>query len=265
MLKLFCNAIFSFTLQFFPKKVGTPRKSEIVFIAPTGEEISSKKQLEQYLKAHPGNPAVSEFDWGTGETPRRSARISEKVKSTPPTETEPPKKRSRKSSSGSKKDSKETEAAEGTEQPTAEEPKADNTNETKTDAEETKTGNAEVENATAEKAKGDEEALLAESGEKLAGEALNTEPEVTEKPQEESAPEPIASEKENGTIDSKQDIADNVIVDANGGAEKVNPNVEENATIEIPVSDGKSTIQAEEQVNKMVDNGQVIHDHHLVV
>ncbi|KAK7294088.1 hypothetical protein RJT34_16971 [Clitoria ternatea] len=112
--------------MFFPKKSGTPRKSEIVYIAPTGEEISSKKQLEQYLKVHPGNPAISEFDWGTGETPRRSARISD-----------PSKKRARKSSSGSKKDTKETESA-------AEEPKADtnetenNENETKTDTEEAK-------------------------------------------------------------------------------------------------------------------------------
>ncbi|KAF7843256.1 methyl-CpG-binding domain-containing protein 11-like [Senna tora] len=83
---------------FFPKKVGTPRKSEIIFIAPTGEQISTRKQLEQYLKAHPGNPAVSEFDWGTGETPRRSSRISEKAKSMPLAESEPPKKRARKSS-----------------------------------------------------------------------------------------------------------------------------------------------------------------------
>ncbi|XP_038895345.1 methyl-CpG-binding domain-containing protein 11-like [Benincasa hispida] len=90
---------------FIPKKSGTPRKSEIVFIAPTGEEIGNRKLLEQYLKLHPGGPAISEFDWSTGETPRRSARISEKVKATPPKE-EPPKKRSRKSS-GSKKDSKE--------------------------------------------------------------------------------------------------------------------------------------------------------------
>ncbi|XP_028753920.1 methyl-CpG-binding domain-containing protein 11 [Neltuma alba] len=88
--------------KFFPKKGGTPRKNEIVFTAPTGEEFNNKKQLEQYLKAHPGGPAASEFDWGTGETPRRSARISEKAKASP-TETEPPKKRSRKSSA-SKKD-----------------------------------------------------------------------------------------------------------------------------------------------------------------
>lgn len=98
------------SLQFLPKQSGTPKKNEIIFTAPTGEEISNRRQLEQYLKAHPGGPAVSEFDWGTGETPRRSARISEKAKATPLLEAEPPKKRSRKSSA-SKKDSKEKEAA----------------------------------------------------------------------------------------------------------------------------------------------------------
>lgn len=80
-------------------------------MAPTGEEISGRKQLEQYLKSHPGNPPISEFDWSTGETPRRSARISEKAKATPPsTEREPPKKRARKSL-GAKKDDKATDAA----------------------------------------------------------------------------------------------------------------------------------------------------------
>ncbi|KAL8239738.1 hypothetical protein R6Q59_016305 [Mikania micrantha] len=89
--------------MFLPKQAGTPKKNEIVFIAPTGEEFINRKQLDQYLKAHPGGPKVSEFDWGSGETPRRSTRISEKVKSTPPTsETEPVKKRARKSSSSNK-------------------------------------------------------------------------------------------------------------------------------------------------------------------
>ncbi|GMI82051.1 hypothetical protein HRI_001874400 [Hibiscus trionum] len=94
---------------FSPKKVGSPRKTEIMFIAPTGEEINNRKQLEQYLKLHPGNPPIEEFDWGTGETPRRSARISEKAKATPTPEKEPPKKRGRKSSSA-KKEHEETEA-----------------------------------------------------------------------------------------------------------------------------------------------------------
>ncbi|PIN08530.1 hypothetical protein CDL12_18891 [Handroanthus impetiginosus] len=94
---------------YVPKRGGTPRKNEILFIAPTGEEISNRKQLEQYLKAHPGGPALSEFDWSTGETPRRSARISEKVKATPPSkESEPPKKRGRRSSATKKEKEKET-------------------------------------------------------------------------------------------------------------------------------------------------------------
>ncbi|KAK5817542.1 hypothetical protein PVK06_022466 [Gossypium arboreum] len=79
--------------KFIPKKGVSPTKHEIIFIAPTGEDISNKRQLEKYLKAHPGGPAVSEFYLGTGETPRRSARISEKVKAMPTTESEPSKKR----------------------------------------------------------------------------------------------------------------------------------------------------------------------------
>ncbi|KAH6794929.1 Glycosyl hydrolase superfamily protein [Perilla frutescens var. hirtella] len=89
---------------YLPKRAGTPRKNEIVFIAPTGEEISNRKQLEQYLKAHEGSPALSEFDWGTGETPRRSARISEKAKSTPPSKEFEPITKRRKRSSATKKD-----------------------------------------------------------------------------------------------------------------------------------------------------------------
>ncbi|CAL0332355.1 unnamed protein product [Lupinus luteus] len=126
VLSVELSAPSGWTKLFFPKRAGTPKKSEIVFIAPTGEEISSKRQLERYLKAHDGNPAISEFDWGTGETPRRSARISEKVKSSPPVDSAPPKKRSRKSL-GSKKDNKETESAieEGKENAATEEPKDD--------------------------------------------------------------------------------------------------------------------------------------------
>ncbi|KAJ0966341.1 hypothetical protein J5N97_027479 [Dioscorea zingiberensis] len=91
--------------MFTPKKGGTPKRNEIVFIAPTCEEIKNKRQLDQYLRSHPGNPHSSEFDWGTGDTPRRSARISEKVKATESPEGDPPKKRERKSSS--KKGNKE--------------------------------------------------------------------------------------------------------------------------------------------------------------
>jgi hypothetical protein len=100
-------------LQFFPKRSGTPKKTEIVFTAPTGEEIHTKRQLEKYLKANPGGPNISEFDWGTGETPRRSSRISEKVKASPPeSKSEPPKKRGKKSSASKKEASGEEEEEE---------------------------------------------------------------------------------------------------------------------------------------------------------
>ncbi|XP_057954338.1 methyl-CpG-binding domain-containing protein 11-like [Malania oleifera] len=87
------------TKLYTPKKTGTPRRNEIVFITPTGEEIKNKRHLNQFLKSHPGGPAASEFDWGTGDTPRRSSRISEKSKATETPESEPPKKVRKKSSS----------------------------------------------------------------------------------------------------------------------------------------------------------------------
>ena len=55
--------------------------------------------MEKYLKEN-GGPNISEFDWGNGETPRRSERIIEKAKEAPLVEheSEPPKKRGKKSS-----------------------------------------------------------------------------------------------------------------------------------------------------------------------
>ncbi|KAI0498902.1 hypothetical protein KFK09_019800 [Dendrobium nobile] len=85
--------------KFTPRKAGTPKRNEIVFISPTGEEIRNKKQLDQYIRSHPGGPSSSEFVWGSGDTPRRSARISEKTKAMETPEEEPPKKRGRISSS----------------------------------------------------------------------------------------------------------------------------------------------------------------------
>lgn len=61
------------------KSGGTPRRGAVYFIAPDGEEIKSKRSLEGYLKSHPGCPSVTEFDWSTGETPRRSSRLSTKT------------------------------------------------------------------------------------------------------------------------------------------------------------------------------------------
>ncbi|GKC51862.1 serine--tRNA ligase, chloroplastic/mitochondrial isoform X2 [Tanacetum coccineum] len=61
--------------HFLPKNSDTQKKNKIVFTAPTGEEITTKKQLDHYLKPHPGGPKISEFNWGTGQ---RSASKSEK-------------------------------------------------------------------------------------------------------------------------------------------------------------------------------------------
>ncbi|XP_059291232.1 methyl-CpG-binding domain-containing protein 11-like isoform X2 [Lycium ferocissimum] len=93
-----------------PKKVGKIKKNEVVFVASTGEEIRNRRQLVKYLKTHDGNPGISEFDWTTGEAPRRSARILEKVKAMPPPALlEPTKKRRRTSSDANK--AKETDVA----------------------------------------------------------------------------------------------------------------------------------------------------------
>ncbi|XP_023514329.1 methyl-CpG-binding domain-containing protein 11-like isoform X3 [Cucurbita pepo subsp. pepo] len=97
-----------------PKKGGTPRKNEVIFIAPTGEEIRNRKQLEQYLKSHSVDVALSDFDWSTGETPRRSARISEKAKTTPPPQEDAPRKRARKSPGSKKKEAKNSEGVKET-------------------------------------------------------------------------------------------------------------------------------------------------------
>ncbi|KAJ6819199.1 methyl-CpG-binding domain-containing protein 11-like isoform X3 [Iris pallida] len=87
------------TKKFTPRKGVTPKRNEIVFTSPTGEEITNKRQLDQYLRSHPGGPPSSEFDWGTGDTPRRSARLGAKNKATETPEDEKPKKKERKSSS----------------------------------------------------------------------------------------------------------------------------------------------------------------------
>ncbi|KAI4385420.1 hypothetical protein MLD38_003447 [Melastoma candidum] len=79
--------------KYTPKK--SSRRNDIVFISPAGDEIRSKRQLDKYLKSScPGGPTASEFDWSTGETPRRSGRLSDKVKATEAPEIEPPSKRS---------------------------------------------------------------------------------------------------------------------------------------------------------------------------
>ncbi|KAK8608556.1 hypothetical protein V6N13_023977 [Hibiscus sabdariffa] len=248
----------SWKKMFFPKKVGSPRKTEIVFIAPTGEEISTRRQLEQYLKSHPGNPPVTEFDWGTGETPRRSTRISEKAKATPTPEKEPPKKRGRKSLSA-KKEEKETEAnpekaegekesvkedAQAAEKETAEvEKEKDTSIETqvhdgdKTEvADLTEHTDAKMEEAGQEEAVKVPETVEADKKDTAGTEETPTPMQVQEKPAEdgiqtekEKEEAPIEklpqtqAEKENGSCD-KRDNTGTVTLEANGGVEKENPN-----------------------------------------
>jgi hypothetical protein len=53
--------------QLMLKKGGAQKKKDVVYVAPDGEEIRNKRQLEKYLKAHPGGPSVNDFDWSTGQ------------------------------------------------------------------------------------------------------------------------------------------------------------------------------------------------------
>ncbi|KAL3354528.1 hypothetical protein AABB24_018933, partial [Solanum stoloniferum] len=109
--------------RFTPGKSSTPRRNDVVFVSPDGDEIKNKRQLDKYLKSHPGGPPASEFNWGTGDTPRRSTRLGGKSKAmeTPESDT-PSTKRQRKSSS--KKEAKEDGGAREAEGATEKEAKA---------------------------------------------------------------------------------------------------------------------------------------------
>ncbi|XP_020701954.1 methyl-CpG-binding domain-containing protein 11 [Dendrobium catenatum] len=77
--------------KFIPKD-GAPKRNGVSFISPTGEEIKNRKHLDRFLRSHPGGPSPAEFDWGYGDTPRRSVRIREKVKASESLEDDQPKK-----------------------------------------------------------------------------------------------------------------------------------------------------------------------------
>ncbi|KAL2927161.1 Methyl-CpG-binding domain-containing protein 11 [Bienertia sinuspersici] len=107
---------------------------KIIFIAPSGEEIKNKRQLDQYLKSHPGGPPSSEFDWGTGDTPRRSARLSTKSKATESPDSGSSRKKQRKSTPKKEEDKdEEKEETDGGE--SAEDAPADKTEDDKTEDE----------------------------------------------------------------------------------------------------------------------------------
>ncbi|XP_044495030.1 methyl-CpG-binding domain-containing protein 11-like [Mangifera indica] len=260
--------------MYLPKKGGTPRKSEIMFIAPTGEEIINRKQLEQYLKSHPGSPKISEFDWGTGETPRRSARISEKAKATPTPEKEPPKKRGRKSLSGSKKDNKEAEATpektEGEKDVEMQDAEVTEKDEKTQELDKTVNKDVNLEKTGAENEKPVEESK--ENKEKGVPDAKIIESAIeVQKPEtEETATEVTSNEKEKvedslendprsekgtgASDDNKVDNPDAMTTDANGGVKKEQANrsapathVENKDKQDEPKNEENSTVQVDEK------------------
>ncbi|KAM5578761.1 methyl-CpG-binding domain-containing protein 11-like [Rosa sericea] len=270
--------------KILPKKGVTPRKNDVTFISPTGEEINNKKQLEQYLKSHPGNPALSEFDWSTGETPRRSSRISEKVKSTPPPENEPPKKRGRKSS-GSKDNKVETTDAEhgtnDTEMKDAEvaekkdaeaEKQVENGGKAPEETDQIKTTDTQTEETIPEDGKKETQTDVMETqgeekDDKSNGVASEDQPaEVTEN-NKEKVPQ-AEREEGNGSTDKKQDNTAAVTIEENGAPERENPkgiapSVEEEiiGKQDVPEVDGKRDAPAGEKVKtkdgEVVENGKV--------
>jgi len=52
--------------QFFTKKSGILKRKDVSFLAPDGEELRNKRQLDKYLKNHPGSLMASDFDWISG-------------------------------------------------------------------------------------------------------------------------------------------------------------------------------------------------------
>ncbi|KAL0908845.1 hypothetical protein M5K25_023356 [Dendrobium thyrsiflorum] len=109
--------------QFIPKD-GAPKRNAVSFISPTGEEIKNRKHLDRFLRSHPGGPSPAEFDWGYGDTPRRSVRIREKVKASESLEDDQPNKRQRKLNSSSK--GKRKTNSEDTEEDIDEAPESEN-------------------------------------------------------------------------------------------------------------------------------------------
>lgn len=74
--------------SFLRGREGLQKKKIVSFLAPDGEEIRNKTQLNKYLKAHPGTAVATDFDWGTpavesvtAYTTRRSERLSLKSRS----------------------------------------------------------------------------------------------------------------------------------------------------------------------------------------
>ncbi|XP_006362900.1 methyl-CpG-binding domain-containing protein 10-like [Solanum tuberosum] len=185
--------------RFTPGKSSTPRRNDIIFVSPDGDEIKNKRQLDKYLKSHPGGPPASEFNWGTGDTPRRSTRLGGKSKATETPETDTPStKRQRKSSS--KKEAKEDGGAREAEGATEKEAKASD-EPALPDAEDLEVQDVEM----ASKNLTDGDNIKDEKEKTNDGEIVPKEPQASEDKME------IVHEKEE-TKDEKEKISDGEIV-----------------------------------------------------
>ncbi|PIN10639.1 hypothetical protein CDL12_16760 [Handroanthus impetiginosus] len=229
--------------KFTPKKGGTPQRNDIVFVSPTGEEIKNKRQLEQYLKSHPGGPAVSEFDWSTGDTPRRSARLSEKAKAAEPPSSQSPKKKQKRSSAKGAKEKSNADAEGG---PTDEKDVA--TQETKE--------TAEVPNADAKDA-GDREVItgIAASEKPSVEEAeKKTEAEVvSEGPSAVETPKDVNPENANANTEKSND-ATNVVLDAKTEESKEASNVVPGTKIDETKEASSEVLGAKNDASKEASN-----------
>ncbi|KAK4440556.1 Methyl-CpG-binding domain-containing protein 11 [Sesamum alatum] len=223
--------------KFTPKKGSTPQRNDIVFVSPTGEEIKNKRQLEQYLKSHPGGPAALEFDWGTGDTPRRSARLSEKSKAVEAPASQSPKKKPRKSSAKKGANEKSHADAEG-----------EATDDKDAAAEETK-GSAEASTADA-KDVGDGEVVTEEGlPEKLNVEAVEKEKEIEAVPGE---PSVVGLPKDANTENANANVEETANATTAAGDAKLEESKE--ASSDVPVAKIDETKEASSEVPDTTNN-----------
>ncbi|KAK2645911.1 hypothetical protein Ddye_021106 [Dipteronia dyeriana] len=253
--------------KFMPKKRGTPKKSEIIFVSPTGEEISNKRQLEKYLKGHPGGPASSEFDWGTGETPRRSARISEKSKSTSPADNEPPKKRGRNSSSSKKhktEDVQMQEAGKVEKDNTEVEEGKDAVKESQDENENEQVPNTKTEAAPEDSE--DEKDVNISNGSDECKKIADTEPGNLEVSQDgmQAGNSGDKTEMEHANDQGKDDLSEVGTENELGKQDIANPVTAEEKGYEVEREEkqetNKSALEAEEQKEKVVNGNDEEHD-----
>ncbi|CAA7403942.1 unnamed protein product [Spirodela intermedia] len=227
--------------KLIPKKGGTPGRNEVAFVAPTGEEVKNRKQLELYLRAHPGGPSLSEFDWGTGDTPRRSARISERAKAAPETpEGEQPRKRARKSAT--KKGDKESKVTGGEAEAAAAEGDAEMRREAEDGGAKEAEPKEQAEDATsAEQGKATEDATSAEQGK------------ATEEVTADVPPPPPEEEKEGA---APSEVGEKVAVEEPGGEKSEAQPAAEGEEVEpgepIPEADGGPSVKHDDSQKQAI-------------